>query len=190
VRIERAQHRVAVRAQFSVGVRRRARVVRPVVHRGDAGIGELDQAEHHAVVEIRRFEQLRRRVLGGEIAEAVADEVAADRAPHVIVGVDEAGHHDHVAGVDRLGAGGDEIGADRLDAAVAHQDIGARQHAGLVDGDDGAVADQIAAAGAALSERRRDGGGGGHARQRRCSELAGKCPAAQHRRLLEGCLIR
>ena len=54
VGIAGAQHRFAVRAQLGVGMRRRARVVRPVVHGGDAGIGQLDQAEHHAGVEVLR----------------------------------------------------------------------------------------------------------------------------------------
>ena len=119
-----------MRAQLGVGMRGRARVVRPVVHGGDAGIGQLDQAEHHAAVEILGRVELRGRVLRREIAEAaVADEVASERAPHVVVRVDEARHHDHVGGVDHLGAGRGEIGADRLDAAVANVDVGARQHA-------------------------------------------------------------
>ena len=138
-----AQHRLAVRAQLGVGMRRRAGVVRPVVHGGDAGIGELDQAEHHAGVEILGGEQLGGRVLGREIAEAVADEVAAERAPHVVVRVDEARHDDHVGGVDGLGAGRREIGADRLDPAVADVHVGARQHAERrIDRDDRAVLDQ------------------------------------------------
>jgi hypothetical protein len=103
------------------------------------------------------------------------------------VGVDETRHDDHVGGVDGFRSRGREIGPDRLDAAVAHQDIGAGQDAGLVDGDDGAIPDQIGAPGrhrrGALTQRRRDNGGDGHTSERRCPEQAGEGPAAQHWRL-------
>ena len=35
------------------------------------------------------------RPLGREVLEALGDEVAPERAPHVEVGLDEPGHHDH-----------------------------------------------------------------------------------------------
>ena len=54
VGVASAQHRFAMGAQFGVGVRGRARVVRPVVHGGDAGVGQLDQAEPDAGVEVLR----------------------------------------------------------------------------------------------------------------------------------------
>lgn len=66
----------------------------------------------------------------------------------MVVGVDEAGHDDHVAGVDGLGAIRDQIGSDRLDATVANVHVGARQHPERrINRDHRAVLDQIIAAG-------------------------------------------
>ena len=91
---------------------------------------------------------LGRRPLGGEIIKtAVGQEVAAERAPHMVMGVDQAGHHDHVRGVDDLGIRRREIGADLLDHAVADEDVRFGQGSlSGIDGDDGATLDQIDAA--------------------------------------------
>src|SRR4029079_17880664 len=122
-----------------------ARVVRPVVYGGDAGIGELHQSQHHAVGKVVGAVKLRSRILGRKIAEAaVADEVAAECAPHVIVRVDETRHHDHVGRVDYLGVRCGQIRSDPGDSAVADKYIGARQGAQrLVDGHHGAILDEV-----------------------------------------------
>ena len=191
VGITGAQQRLAMRAQLGIGMGGRARIVRPVVHGGDAGIGELGQPEHDAVVEVVGAVQRRGRVLGREIAEAaVADEIAAERAPHVVVGVDESGHHDHVGGIDHLGGGRREVGPDRLDPAIANEHVGARQRAERrVDGDHGPVPDEIGAArrrrGGGLRERLPDETGRASAEggERRCAEIFCKGPAIEHDRL-------
>ena len=147
VGIARAQQRLAMRAQLRVGVGRRADVVRPVVDRGDAGVGELDQPEHHAVVEIVGRVELGGGVLRRKIAKPIGDEVASERAPHVVMRIDEARHDDHVGRIDHLRTARGEIRPDRLDAAVAHQHVAPRQHAELrIHGDDRAVLDQVTAA--------------------------------------------
>jgi hypothetical protein len=43
---------VAVAAKYSIGMGRRAGIVRLVVNGGDAGIGRLYQPQHHAIIEI------------------------------------------------------------------------------------------------------------------------------------------
>ena len=156
-------------------MQRRARIVRPVVHGGDAGVGELDQAEHHAGVEILRGEKLGGGVLRWEIAEAVADEVAPERAPHVIVRVDEARHDDHVGGVNGLGARNVQIGSDRLDPSVVNMHICARQHACSVHGDNRAVLDYVVAA----RKQRRRGLRKQRPDQRRSGEPAYGCCTQQ-----------
>ena len=75
--------------------------MRPVVNGGDAGIRQLDKPEHDAGVEIIWLVERRSRILRREIAEAaVADEVAAERAPHVVVRIHKARHDNHVGGID------------------------------------------------------------------------------------------
>ena len=189
-----AQHRVPVRPQFGVGVRGRARVVRPVVHGGDAGVGALDEPEHDAAVEVVRAVELRGRALGREIAEAaVADEVAAERAPHVIVRVDETRHHDHVGRVDHLGVRCGQIRSDRGDPAVADEYVGARQGAQRrVDGHDRAILDQVVAARPGRSGALRDGPSGKAKRhaasQRGRPHELRQRSASQHDRLRPGLL--
>jgi hypothetical protein len=137
------------------------------VHGGDAGIGELHQSQHHAVVEVIRTVELRGRILGREIAEAiVGGEIAAERAPHVIVRVDEARHHDHVGGIDHLSIARGQIWPDPRDAAVTDEHIRARQGAQRgVDGDHCTVLDQIRSAPRWPGGALREGLSGGAERQ-------------------------
>src|SRR4029079_3986805 len=93
------------------------RVVRPVVYGGDAGVGAFGEAKPDAAVEVLRAVKLGGRRFGREVAEtAVTHEIAAERAPLVMVRLDEARHDDHIGGVNYLGACCRKIGPDRLDA--------------------------------------------------------------------------
>ena len=189
-----AQHRVPVRPQLGIGVRGGARVVRPVVYGGDAGIGELHQPQHHAVVEVVRAVELRSRILGRKIAEAaIADEVSAECAPHVIVRVDETRHHDHVGRVDHLGVRCGQIRSDPGDPAVADEYIGARQGAQrLVDGHHRAILDEVGSARPRRSGALRDGPCGKAKRhaatQRGRPHELRQRSASQHDRLRPGLL--
>src|SRR5436305_10751629 len=94
---------------------------------GDAVVGAFGEAQPDAAVEVLRAVKLGGRRFGREVAETpVTDEIAAERAPHVMVRLDEARHDDHIGGVNHLGAGCRKIEPDRLDAAVADMDIAAR----------------------------------------------------------------
>jgi hypothetical protein len=103
------------------------------------------------------------------------------------VGVDEPRHDDHVGRIDHFSAGGSEVGTDRLDPPVVHVHVGARQHAGAVDRDDGAILDQRVAARqerrSALGKRRLDQCGRGQAAERGGTEKGGKSSTVDHRRL-------
>ena len=121
--------------------------MRPVVDCRNAAVREFGKAEHHAVVKIigriDRSGRPFRRVIG---KAAVGNEVAAKRAPHMGVGIDEAWHHDHPRSIDDLGAIGIETSADLCNGAVADEDIGPRQCANSrIYTDDRAAPDQIAA---------------------------------------------
>ena len=48
------------------------------------------------------------------------------RAPQMPVRIDKSRHHDHVARVNHLGAGGVDIGGDGNDRSIAHMHIGGR----------------------------------------------------------------
>src|SRR6185312_17218530 len=73
-------------------------------------------------------------------------EIAAKRAPHMIVRIDQTRHDDHVGGVDDFDALGLDTIGDLLDAAIAYQHVGAGQRSdSAVNRDDGTAADEIAA---------------------------------------------
>src|SRR3954468_6795893 len=106
---------------------RRSRVVGPVVDRGDAGVRAFSETKPDAPVEVLCAVKLRRRRLGGEVTEAaVAYEISAERAPYVVVRLDEAWHDDHIGGVNHLSARCRKIESDGLDAAFPDMDIAAR----------------------------------------------------------------
>src|SRR3954468_11164941 len=106
---------------------RRSRVVGPVVDRGDAGVRAFSETKPDAPVEVLCAVKLRRRRFGREVAEAaVTHEIPAERAPYVVMRLDEAWHDDHIGSVNYLSARYRKIGADGLDAAFADVDIAAR----------------------------------------------------------------
>ena len=124
-----ADAHVAHRGELGVGVLGAARIVRPVVNRGDAGGDRVDGRETgraivilrlHQRTETRRHREVTKR---GNIGP---NEQAERRGPHVHMRIDESRDADHPGAVDHLSR-------RRLDP--------------LGDGDDGAVADMHVAAG-------------------------------------------
>ena len=104
--------------------------MRPVMDCRNSAICEFSEAEHQAVVKIVGREDGASRPLGRIVGKAsVRNEIASKRAPHMRVGIDEAGHHDHPCRIDDLGAIGIEAWADLRDDAVADEHVGPRQGA-------------------------------------------------------------
>ena len=117
-------------ADLGVGVRRAARVVAPVVRRGDTSGQRLGEAEPGAPVGILGL--IMRAILrgNGKVAEpgiVVAYERPADVGPVMPVRIDQAWHADHASPVDHLGAGRRYPGSDRDDRAAAHVHVAARK---------------------------------------------------------------
>ena len=136
--------------ELGIGVRGAAHVVRPVVHGGDAGAERLGEAEPHAAIAVLR--RVVRAEARGDGEISVARIVGAyDRpqhaGPQVPVRVDEAGHADHAAPVDDLGARRSDSASHRDDGAVAHMHVAARKLADRrIHGEHvGATHDELAA---------------------------------------------
>ncbi len=142
---EPARHR-GERVDRGVGMVDRLQAVRPVHAGGDPGVERLQRAEEVPGVD----------VLGSELrapVQVVPDEVLRERPvrtvaagrglPHVPVRVDHPGHDDAAAGVDLVGAvGNDETDADGGDPAVDHEHVVAVEHgAGGIHGEDGPAAE-------------------------------------------------
>ena len=123
-----ADAHVAHGRQFGVGVLGAARVVRPVVHRGDAGGERLGGAETDGAIAVLGLHQ--RSEAGGhrEIAErgnVGADEEAEQGVPQVEMRIDEAGNADHAGAVDDLRGWRLDLLGDRDDGPVADMHVAA-----------------------------------------------------------------
>ena len=130
VGVAAAQPGVAHRRDRGVGVRRRLHVVLPRVHRRDARVDGLGQAEADRRVGVVRSEV--RAVGEHDVVEVVAERAVAGaaaqhRGPHVPVCVDQAGHDDAAGAVDHVGAVGGQVDPDVRDAVAVDQDVAAGQ---------------------------------------------------------------
>ena len=101
-------------------------VVAPVDQGGDAGVDLGQRADQ--VAEIVVLRTIARREIEVHVAEIVRGhplraDAAQRRFPGVHVRVDQAGHDDLVAGIDRLVGGRAEVAAHRLDAVAAEQKL-------------------------------------------------------------------
>jgi hypothetical protein len=100
--------------------------VAPVDQRGDAGVDLGQRADQ--VAEIIVLGLVERRQIAVDVLEIIRPHPLRGNAaqpglPRVHVGVDQAGHHNLVGGVDHLVRRGAEVAADRLDAATAEQKL-------------------------------------------------------------------
>ena len=101
-------------------------VVAPVDQGGDAGVDLGQRADQ--VAEIVVLRTIARRQIEVHVAEIVRGhplraDAAQRRFPGVHVRVDQAGHDDLVAGIDRLVGGRAEVAAHRLDPVAAEQKL-------------------------------------------------------------------
>jgi hypothetical protein len=106
---------------------RRVHDVRPIEHRGDAGIERSERAEQVADVDVLRS------IMEAEGAEhqldvdreiALRDQRSGQRLPGVAVGIDQAWHRELVSGIDYVGVCHSKVAADGGDRAVVDQDVG------------------------------------------------------------------
>ncbi len=147
-----SEHRTSTRFHQAfdrrVGMLRRCQVVRPVQHRGHAGVHRIDHPQKVSEVRILRPEVSAEA--GMEAGEVVGESPVTghgtqDCLPGVPVGVDEAGHDDRVRGVDHLGIAGIDPLADGCDALAFDQHVPVVNYAEfVVDGQDGPAAKQRA----------------------------------------------
>ena len=136
-------------SQFSVGVSWCSRVMVPIVNRRRAGVRQLDRCQENARVKVVGRIEGGGREFCGEIGKALFSrrKAATDRAPHVIVCVDEARHDDHICRVDYLCSRRGDPSADALDHPISNQDICTRQSPlRWIYGYYGSIVDQICTA--------------------------------------------
>ena len=137
---------------------RRVVDLRDVVHRRHAGVELAERAEQLVDVDVlrpvlRREGQQDELEVGGAAAaragavvdqHAIGEKAAQRRLEQVVVGVDEAGHHDAAARIDLGGAAGMQSAADGDDLAALDQHVGLWEVAHLgVHRHHGAAADHV-----------------------------------------------
>ena len=141
-----ADAHVAHGRQFGVGVLGAARVVRPVVQRGDAGGERLGGAETNGAIAVLGTHQRAEARGHREVAErgnVGADVKAEQGVPQVEMGIDEAGNADHARAVDDLRGGRLDLLGDRDDGPVADMHVaGCEVGHGGIHGEHGGAADE------------------------------------------------
>ena len=101
--------------------------VRPVQHRGDAGVDGAERAEQVGGIDIIGRHLRAERPLHDVAVvfeRAVRQHVAQITLPHVAVGIDEARHHDRLGGIDHVCVGCSDVRLHRGNPAALDQDIG------------------------------------------------------------------
>jgi hypothetical protein len=123
------------RVDRAFGLFQRGEVVAPVQHRGDAAVDLGQRADQIAEVVVLRL--IERRDIAVDVGVVVRPhpfraDAAQAALPDMDMSVDEAGHHDHLGGVDHLVGGGIQVAAYAQDLLALDQDLGVLEVADLL----------------------------------------------------------
>jgi len=121
----RAEPRFPQCTQILLEVGGRTDVVTPIVDEGDAAVDRFGRREPCALIHIGGLVFLPERRGGAEVAQLglFTRHAAKQRIPHMPVGFDQSGQHDHADAIDRRRAGCVELLADGHDHAVLHMNV-------------------------------------------------------------------